>query len=60
MCCGLGNPMFCIGMTANSVCGSANGKCYCWQYQGPNRGKVESESSGCSASCGGNGDPSWN
>jgi len=59
VCCGL-NVGICLGMTAHSVCGSTGGKCYCWQYQGPNQGKVESEGSSCSASCGGGGDPSWN
>ena len=50
----------CLGTTAHSVCGSSGGKCYCWQYSGQNPGKVESEGSSCSASCGGGGDPSWN
>lgn len=60
-CCnGLQIGNLCLGMTAHSVCGSTGGKCYCWQYQGPNSGKVESEGSGCSASCGGGSDPSWN
>ncbi len=58
-CCGITLGV-CLGTTAKSVCGSAGGKCYCWQYSGPNPGKVESEGSSCSASCGGNGDPSWN
>jgi hypothetical protein len=58
-CCGITLGV-CLGVTAHSVCGSANGKCNCWQYQGQNPGKVETEGSGCSASCGGGGDPSWN
>ena len=59
VCCGV-NLGICLGTTAHSVCGSAGVGCYCWQYQGPNPGTVESESSGCSASCGSSGDPSWN
>lgn len=49
------------GSTAQSVCGSAGGKCYCWQYSGPNQGTVqESSGSNCSASCGSGSDPTWN
>jgi hypothetical protein len=49
------------GATAQSVCGSAGGKCYCWQYSGPNAGTVqEASGSSCSASCGSSSDPSWN
>jgi hypothetical protein len=60
-CCnGLQIGSFCTGVTAQSVCGSAAGKCYCWQYEGPNSGRVESEGSSCKASCGGGSDPSWN
>ncbi len=62
-CCNglmLGNLCLGSSTTDHSVCGSAGGKCYCWQYSGTNSGKVESEGSSCSASCGGNGDPSWN
>jgi hypothetical protein len=59
VCCGQ-EIFVCLGQTANSVCGSANGKCYCWQYSGPNPGRVESEGSSCKASCGSGSDPSWN
>jgi hypothetical protein len=47
---------------AQSVCGVSGGTCNCWQYSGPNEGKVESSSdtSHCSASCGSSSDPGWN
>jgi hypothetical protein len=49
----------CFGCsTASSVCGTLNGTSYCWQYSGPNAGKVESGSS--SATCGSSSDKSWN
>ena len=61
-CSGLKIGNLCLGTTTtgSSVCGSTGGNCNCWQYSGPNAGKVESEGSSCNASCGGNGDPSWN
>jgi hypothetical protein len=59
-CCGLSLGNVCLGSTAHSVCGSTGGKCNCWQWQGQNAGKVEAVGSGCTAACGGNGDPSWN
>jgi hypothetical protein len=37
-----------------------NGKCYCWQYDGPNAGRVEAVSGSCKAACGSGSDPSWN
>jgi hypothetical protein len=46
---------------AQSVCGSSGGKCYCWQYSGPNAGTAqETNGSNCSASCGSGSDPAWN
>ena len=52
--------LFC-GASAQSMCGMAGSACHCWQYSGPNAGKVESEStSNCKASCGSGSDPSWN
>jgi hypothetical protein len=43
------------------VCGSAGGKCYCWQYAGPNPGTVKTASaSNCVAVCGSGSDPAWN
>lgn len=57
-CCGA-QIVVCLGQTASSVCGTLNGKCYCWQYSGPQSGRVESPGS-CSASCGSSSDPSWN
>jgi hypothetical protein len=58
-CCGITLGV-CLGTTAQSVCGTAGGTCYCWQYEGENPGKVESEGSSCTASCGSGSDPSWN
>ena len=49
------------GSQAQSVCGSSGGKCYCWQYAGPNAGTVqESSGSNCAASCGASSDSAWN
>jgi hypothetical protein len=42
------------------VCGTLNGTCYCWQYSGPNAGKVQTVTGTCTASCGSSGNPSWN
>ena len=53
--------LFICGAQAQSVCASSGGKCYCWQYSGPNAGTVqESSGSSCSASCGSSSDPTWN
>jgi hypothetical protein len=47
--------------TATSICGSAGGKCYCWQYTGQYPGTVQTESaSACSATCGASSDPKFN
>jgi len=54
-----GLPCCCFG-TAQSICGSAGNKCYCWQYGGPNSGTVQTINGTCKASCGNNNDPSWN
>ncbi len=59
VCCGFGVPI-CFGQTADSVCGSANGTCCCWQYSGPNAGRVQSEGSNCKPSCGSGSDPARN
>ena len=60
VCCGT-DLFICLGTVADSVCGTAGGKCYCWQYSGGNAGRVQSEStSSCKASCGSSSDPSWN
>jgi hypothetical protein len=49
------------GSQAQSVCASSGGKCYCWQYAGPNAGTVqETNGSSCSASCGSTSDSAWN
>jgi hypothetical protein len=60
VCCGGNIVVLCLGTTSKSVCGSSGGKCYCWQYDGTNPGRVEAEGSGCKASCGSNTDPQWN
>ncbi len=44
-CCGIPIGNGCLGTTATSECGTAGGKCYCWQYAGPQQGKVKSEGS---------------
>jgi hypothetical protein len=47
--------------TTQSVCGASGGKCYCWQYAGPNPGTVQAGSpSNCVAVCGSGSDPAWN
>jgi hypothetical protein len=47
--------------TTQSVCGSAGGTCYCWQYAGPNPGTVRMVSaSNCVAVCSSGTDPAWN
>jgi hypothetical protein len=44
-----------------SVCGSASGKCYCWDYAGMGAGTVQTASvSSCSAVCPMTMDPAWN
>jgi hypothetical protein len=60
MCCSGNIIVACLGITAKSVCGSANGQCYCWQYEGTNPGRVQAEGTFCTASCGSGNDPSWN
>jgi hypothetical protein len=59
VCCGVLFPI-CFGTIGSSVCGTANGKCYCWQYDGPNPGRVSAVSGRCTASCGAGSDPTWN
>jgi hypothetical protein len=49
------------GVSASSVCSSGAATCYCWQYSGPNQGKVQTITGACTATCGGSGsDPQWN
>ncbi len=61
LCCLLGVAGLCVGTTATSMCGSASGKCLCWQYAGNAPGTVQSVGSGkCSAACGSASDTKWN
>ncbi len=59
-CCNGIDIVVCLGTTTSSVCGSAGGTCYCWQYQGPNPGHVEKVSGSCKVACGSSSDPTWN
>jgi hypothetical protein len=45
---------------ADSVCSSGSASCYCWQYMGPNPGRVQAVGGPCTAVCGSTTDPSWN
>jgi hypothetical protein len=61
LCCLLSALNLCVGTTAQSVCGVANGACYCWQWSGKEPGHVETGSaSACTASGGSSSDPTWN
>jgi hypothetical protein len=48
------------GLMAQAVCSSGAASCYCWQYNGPNPGRVQAVGGNCGAVCGSNTDPSWN
>jgi hypothetical protein len=60
LCCGLLGSCI-LSNTAQSVCGSVQGKCVCWQYAGPAPGTVQVIGSGkCTAACGSTTDTTWN
>ena len=67
-----GNGGQCAASTTNclvvvasvlAVCGSASGKCYCWDYGGTQMGVGTVQTAtvaSCSAVCSAGGDPPWN
>jgi hypothetical protein len=60
LCCALNLVGLCVGTTSESICGSVQGNCFCWQYSGNAPGTVQAVSGKCTAACGATTDPAWN
>lgn len=59
LCCALNLVGLCVGTTSESICGSVQGTCFCWQYSGNAPGTVQTVNGKCTASCGSTSDPAW-